>query len=304
MIVTFLKSYKIIDDKIAHWRKTNDKHEYLKHFSASKWDKTPKFRKNVHSLKNCLCCQAYHTPITAKFPENKNRKNNKKKSPFCDLTKKAQNTVPKKAEPNKGELKQIANLIYTEYDKVCKENLGKSFTDVLVTLPQANLQVRESPNERRKKQRQRQRDVKSSIEQMWHSNDVDSHLAQRTSFSARTQQRLHQSFETIREAKERLEKTPPSSKERSHCPSSIEGDLDKLEEDAKSWPVGVPINWSEKAIQYKIKGVNCNSTPQNAGQILKEYLRAKGVDIHMFDKEERGKPLIIRTDLRNDDHKQ
>ena len=43
---------------------------------------------------------------------------------------------------------------------------------------------------------------------MWRENDVDSHLAQRASFASREKQRIYQSFETIQQAKTRLEKNP------------------------------------------------------------------------------------------------
>lgn len=125
------------------------------------------------------------------------------------------------------------------------------------------------------------------MEDMWKRNDVDTHLSQRSSFSARTQQRLHQSFETVEEARKRQEKTPPNSRIRSHCPSKIEGDLEKLMEDVPSWQPE-PINWSEKAREYNIKGENCSPNPPNAGQLLKEYLRSEGVNIEIFEQPGKG----------------
>lgn len=63
---------------------------------------------------------------------------------------------------------------------------------------------------------------------------MDSHLAQGTPLAARAKQRIHQSFETIQQAKSRLEETPPCTKERSHVPREVKGNIEQLLEEVKS----------------------------------------------------------------------
>ncbi|MCV6615707.1 MAG: hypothetical protein OIF35_12100 [Cellvibrionaceae bacterium] len=111
-------------------------------------------------------------------------------------------------------------MIFSTYEKTCKENLGKSFSEVLLAVPKLNLQKKQSPNERKKQRLEKQREFKTHVEAVWKENDVDSHLAQRASLASREKQRIYQSFETVQQAKTRLEKTPPEMKERSHIPRS------------------------------------------------------------------------------------
>ena len=118
---------------------------------------------------------------------------------------------------------------------------------------------------------------------MWDQDDVDSHLASRTSFKARDLARKNQSFETTKEARGRLAKKQPT--ERQHGQKEIKGKLEQLLADVNEWPVDKdnPINWSQKAIQYEIRKAGSQDSPPNAGQILKQYLQSKGVDTSKFD---------------------
>ena len=126
---------------------------------------------------------------------------------------------------------------------------------------------------------------------MWEENDVDSHLAQRTSLAARGKQRIYQSFETIQQAKSQLEKTPPGMKECSHIPKEIRGNTEQLLEDVRSWP-HEPVCWSAKAREYEIRGNANYTTPPNGGQIIKGFLKSKGVDITPFESVSAGKNKI------------
>ena len=122
-------------------------------------------------------------------------------------------------------------MIFSTYEKTCKENLGKSFSEVLLAVPQLNLQKKQSRNERKKQRLEKQREFKTYVEAVWKDSDVDSHLAQRASLASRGKQRIYQSFETIQQAKTRLEKTPPAMKERSHIPKEVIGNTEQLRKD-------------------------------------------------------------------------
>ena len=188
-------------------------------------------------------------------------------------------------------------MIFSTYDNTCKENLGKPFSEVLLAVPQLNLQVKQSAYEKKKQKLENQREFKGTVEAIWNQTDLDAHLAQRTSLAARAKQRTYQSFETLHEAKSRLEKTPPGMKDRSHIPKDVTGDLEQLLDDVTEWP-HKPVSWSEKAKAYNIRGKSSEATPPNGGQILKEFLKSKGVDITPFEKPTEGK-LAFSSLLRS-----
>ena len=183
-------------------------------------------------------------------------------------------------------------MIFSTYEKTCKENLGKSFSEVLLAVPQLNLQKKQSPNERKKQRLEKQREFKTHVEAVWKENDVDSHLAQRASLASREKQRIYQSFETVQQAKTRLEKTPPGMKERSHIPKEVIGNTEQLLEDVKNWP-HEPVCWSAKAKEYQIRGHTSDTTPTNGGQIIKEFLKSNGIDTTPFEPASGGIIIVI-----------
>ena len=183
-------------------------------------------------------------------------------------------------------------MIFSTYEKTCKENLGKSFSEVLLAVPQLNLQKKQSPNERKKQRLEKQREFKTHVEAVWKENDVDSHLAQRASLASREKQRIYQSFETVQQAKTRLEKTPPGMKERSHIPKEVIGNTEQLLEDVKNWP-HEPVCWSAKAKEYQIRGHTSGTTPTNGGQIIKEFLKSNGIDTTPFEPASGGIIIVI-----------
>lgn len=201
------------------------------------------------------------------------------------------NHVPKKAQPTKGELKAVGEMIFSTYEKNCKENLGKPFSEVLLAVPKLNLQEKQSAYDKKKQRLKNQRQLKASVEALWNQSDVDAHLAQRTSLAARAKQRALQSFETLQEAKSRLEKTPPGMKDRSHIPKEVTGNIEQLLDDVKKWPHEA-VCWSTKAKEYNIRGNINETTPPKGGQILKEFLKSEGVDIAPFEKSSEGKSKL------------
>ena len=152
----------------------------------------------------------------------------------------------------------------------------------MLAVPQLNLQKKQSRNERKKQRLEKQREFKTYDEAVWKDSDVDSHLAQRASLASRGKQRIYQSFETIQQAKTRLEKTPPAMKERSHIPKEVIGNTEQLRKDVENWP-HEPVCWSAKAKEYQIRGHTSDTTPPNGGQIIKEFLKSNGIDTTPFE---------------------
>ena len=65
---------------------------------------------------------------------------------------KQKNWLAKKiSKQTQKEVKNFGTVIYKEFDKVCKEWLGKSFGEVISLVPEAELTKKESPVNAKKK---------------------------------------------------------------------------------------------------------------------------------------------------------
>ena len=253
----FNRVCKIVDEKIANWRNKGDKETYLTTFSMANWNegkKISKEMKKAHALSNCKSCFLLNSNLQATFPLSKMCMT-AKRGPLSEIQgdlKKltAQPAVwksPKGAKLTNKQLKNVGHVIYSMYDEKCKENFGKPLSEILVLVPEAGLEKKLSPVEKRKLKRNQQRQTKAEIENKMNENDAQEHLSSRQSYRSRQYHRLARSFETIEEAIKRARIKPPKIKERSHVPitDNIIGDLNQLLIDVKSWPNGT-INWSEK----------------------------------------------------------
>ena len=264
---------KVIDEKISS-RRNKDKAVYLSTFSMANWDEgktITKEMKTAHSLTNCKACALVNSNLQATFPLSK-KCMTMKKGPLSEIQRDAnkhtaQHTVQKGSKTTNKQLKVLGQVIYSTYEK-CKENFGKSLSDILLLVPEAGLEKKLSPVEKRKLKRDQQRQMKNDVEM--NENDTDLHLSSRQSYRGRQNHRLAQAFESREEATERARITPPKRKAKSHTPATenITGDLDQLLSDIKSWPKGT-TNWSEKARIYKIRMVGQDATPPNGGQMIK-----------------------------------
>lgn len=123
-------------------------------------------RKKLHTLKNCKICSTFHAPISSLFPESKNYKS-KKASPLTNALIKTGNTIPIKAKPTNAEILEVGEMIFSELDKTCKENMGTSLRDILIKTPEANLQEKMSSMDKKKDFRKLQRSFKTTMEDIW-----------------------------------------------------------------------------------------------------------------------------------------
>ena len=65
---------------------------------------------------------------------------------------KQKNWLAKKiSKQTQKEVKNFGTVIYKEFDKVCKERLGKSFSEVISLVPETGLTRKESPVNAKKK---------------------------------------------------------------------------------------------------------------------------------------------------------
>lgn len=246
----------------------------------------------MHSLRDCKCCRVLHTKLSNSYPE-KIGISNIKRRPLVDLKKKE--FLTKCSKPKTTELKEVGRSIIKEVNSFCNANLGKDFTEIITLVPEVGVVKKTSPVERKRNSREFKRGVKRSIEEEWAKTDVDIHLAQRVSFSTRKKQRLDQGFESKKAARERVAK---QTKEKTHSPKqdNIDGDTDQLLNDVKEWPHTL-INWSEMARKYKICKAGSQNVPQNGGQMLQDFLIAKGVDISPYQSSN-NKGIMIKMETK------
>ena len=161
-----------------------------------------------------------------------------------------------------------------------EDSTGQSFTECLTLNPKTRLQVRATKQEQNKKRREQLRSYKSSIEQEYKESAVSAVLGTRTSKSQFNKIRMIESFQ------------PPTQTEqatpKSHIPAleNIElgnHDEETLIAEVQSLP-SEKLNWSELARKYAIRLVNSESDIElmNGGQVIKEFLKSKGVDVDRF----------------------
>ena len=167
----FNRVSKVIDEKISFWRNKEDKATYLSTFSMANWDEGKTLTdemKKAHSLTNCKACTILNSNLQATFPLSK-KCMTVKKGPLNEIQRDAskhtaQHTVQKGPKITNKQLKVLGQVIYSTYDDKCKENFGKSLSDILVLVPEAGLEKKLSPVEKRKLKRDQQRQMKNDVE--------------------------------------------------------------------------------------------------------------------------------------------
>ena len=132
------------------------------------------FERISTAFKNCRCCKSFHASVSETFPESKQNQH-KYKGPFSDINNTSRHHVPKKAQPTKGELIAVGQMIFSTCEKTCKENLGKPFSEVLLAVPELNLQEKQSPYKKKKQRLKSQRQSKASVEATWSKTDINAH---------------------------------------------------------------------------------------------------------------------------------
>ena len=80
-------------------------------------------------------------------------------------------------------LKSIGEAIYATYNEKCQENFQKSPSDILVLVPEAGLQKKPSPTEKKKMKRNERRQTKKELETKMSQNDTAVHLSLCQSYS-------------------------------------------------------------------------------------------------------------------------
>lgn len=129
---------------------------YLKSFSPANWrggTNITKEAKKRHTLTDCKACKLYNFKLQDKFPQSRFNRMFKSSSPLSELNMQKSKS-PKMSNKS---LRDVGKDIYSVVDERCKENYGKAFSDIGLLVPDAKLQKRFSPGEKRKIKRINQR---------------------------------------------------------------------------------------------------------------------------------------------------
>lgn len=152
----FNRVSKKIDEQIANWRNKKDKELYLSHFSTENWSDqgkrmTSETRKG-HSITNCKACQLYNSQYQAIYPMKKMCMSGKR-GPLTNIVDDSKNhtLLPEGLKATKKQLKSVGLTIYSTYNEKCKENFRKTLSELLVFVPEAGLERKLSPAEKKKR---------------------------------------------------------------------------------------------------------------------------------------------------------
>lgn len=83
------------------------------------------------------------------------------KGPLGELQENAKRHIgEKEAKVTNNKLKSNGETIYATYNEKCKENFGRSLSDILVLVPEAGLQKKLSPAEKKKNEKRSAKETK------------------------------------------------------------------------------------------------------------------------------------------------
>ena len=139
--------------------------------------------------------------------------------------------------------------------------------------------ITETPTryDRQQERRHTTRRIVRKLELEWQGSDIHSVLGNRVSFQKWDEITRDANFESREDRQARYEANPPRA--RSHVPLQPEKrwDTQGVLDEARSWPEGTPVVWSRLAARHGVQG-------GNAGQQVKEFLRAEGIDVNAMER--------------------
>lgn len=147
--------------------------------------------RKLHTLSNCSACRLYNSHYQATYPLSNINKSGKK-GPFSDISSNANKhtQLSEGFKATKRQLKTVGQAIYSAYNDKYKENYGKTMSEILVLVPEAGLNMKRSPLEKKGEKRNQLRHVKKTLEKNIQEIDINLHFSLNESYSSRQQRRL------------------------------------------------------------------------------------------------------------------
>ena len=215
------------------------------------WQKTAQGKKTVHQIEKCKCC-LLTTPVQSSLFKKRTGCVVSRREASTEVKSWAKELSGKKIfTPTQKDVKNIGSVIYKEFDSVCKEQLGKSFGEVMSMVPKAGWQRKFHLLRPKKKSVKKRGNLKKmkKIEK----NDVDLQMAPRQSFAARKRQRMVEWW-SQKEGK----KCPQATEEVAHSqycgwkPRAANAGCERLED--------CELVWEGQGVSNKKKRGKCSTT--------------------------------------------
>ena len=115
------------------------------------------------------------------------------------------------------------------------------------------------------------------------------------SFSKHKKLRLSQSFETFEQAKQQA--SAKQNKTRKNHIGSYSWLNSECFAEVENYEIGTYINFTKLSQKFQMKN-KAGALPSNSGQVVKEFLEKKGIDLKKFDYKGKGKTITRRSKRR------
>ncbi|XP_065639884.1 uncharacterized protein LOC124815982 isoform X2 [Hydra vulgaris] len=290
----FVSKYKQIIKNIRLLGKTypSIKTGVMQEFSLERWRCLTVKQKTDHRIKDYLGCQN-----DIKFKYYLSQLPNRCKS--------YQSIAAKKGLLKHKELmlNDITNTIITQLDKDYQNTFQTTFTKTHSKI----LKIKNKSTEEMYKQRKHIiKNTVLDIENQWKETSVIRTYGKNISLRTRNNHRLITSMETFKQAEQRSceFKEKGVKKPKKHIGSShaYKDQLNSCLEEVKVYKAGEKINYSDLARKYNIID-NESKMPKNGGQIVKEFLKEKDVNLTSLSElkrrsEEKSPVIILRKKRR------
>lgn len=255
------------------WNPQSARAEYHENFSQESLVKLTTQAKAMHSIQACKGCLRSFPLIQSKFPGNLKRD----KENFAEASRKLLKRLKRESPIPLREAKKIALNVFESISDQFEESTGHSLTECLTSNPKSRLLARPTKQQQKLKRREQFRTSKQTIENDYKESSVSAVLATRTSKSQFNKIRIIQGYETPEQ----------QAQPKSHTPTMDNVVLthhteDQLISEVESIPDG-KINWSSLARKYGVRLANSDHELKNGGQVVKEYLKNKGVNVERFN---------------------
>ena len=287
-----LQDYVTKCQNYKNCNKNKERETFLDHFSFQTWLGLTETEKKSHSLLNCDSCNNIHreySELHASFFGEPQRVSEACLNLAEHVISKFQNSKSPTSAPKKGinMMKNVVDML----QPVIEDKTGINFTNQLskninstITYPeiQRNAIVK---------------NIKSSnktVEKVMSEDNVDvmNFLASGKSYNLHDSDRMNSSFVSKEKAKQKVEnklQTEKSGKSKSkvhHAKfENYDFDRDAFLDELQRFPPNKPINWTRLAKKYNL--TRQGQVPPNAGQVLMQYAKSKGVDVYTFNKSKR-----------------
>lgn len=281
-----------------YWKQGNrngEKSQFIQTFSLQSWLKLPEREKQMHTLKNCVKCEAKNPEVASMHVSvSESTKNIIAKT--NDL---AQEIKMLHSDRMVDGAEQLVKIIEPIMENTFQKSLKNTVTS------KYNLTEKLSSDKKQKQKIKSTRENSEKISRLIsnNNNEVTSFLASGNSYNKRDRERMDIYFETTEAAQIRSTSKIKNLKAGVHKPKKHIGNLenylfkrDEFKKFMTALPSGSKVSWRNLGIKFDVRNKS-GARPSNAGQVLMEAAKSIGINITMFNTEKRvsGRDYIQRV---------